>query len=257
MASTSLTAEQTAMYLERIGLPSRKEPSASYLAELMWAHLTHVPFESLTPFLCGRAPSLDVRDLFDKIVVRHRGGYCFELNGLFRALLDALGFRCFCVGVCILRRGMRRDHVIVHRGVIVDTDEGRYYADVGYGGPCPVTPVLMDRASGWQQSGSRKYRYDERDGYCFIDMQDRGEEFPLFRFLIDPLEDSDFDGPNRLAASGPHFGGDYVVSMLYDDGHASLDGHLFKRVKTGETCEKALSDADIPSYLKEYFGIEL
>jgi len=255
MEATVLTKEQVDMYLERIGMSERKEPGPVYLAELMHAHLTHVPFESLTPFLYRQLPSLDVQDLYEKIVVQRRGGYCYELNGLFRELLTGVGFDCFTVGVCILRRDPQMEHRIVHRGVIVELSCKRYYADVGFGGPCPITPILMDEHAGWQVSGSRSYRYAERDGYSFVDMNDQGTESYLFRFLTEPLNVKDFEGPNKLAAGGDHFGGDYVVSMLLDDGHVSLSGHLFKEVRNGETCEKTLSDEEIPVYLMKYFGI--
>ena len=257
MEPSALTKEQIDMYLERIGIDKRKDPNPAYLAELMHAHLTHVPFESLTPFLYHQVPSLDVQDLYEKIVVQRRGGYCYELNGLFRELLAGLGFDCFTVGVCILRRDPQMEHRIVHRGVIVELDGSRFYTDVGFGGPCPVTPILMDEDTGWQISGSRSYRYAERDGYSFIDMNDQGTESYLFRFLTEPLQIEDFDEPNTLAAGGGHFGRDYVVSMLQDDGHVSLSGHLFKEVRNSETFEKTLSDEEIPSYLQKYFGIRL
>ena len=88
-------------------------------------------------------------------------------------------------------------------------------------------------------------------------MNDQGTESYLFRFLTEPLQIEDFDEPNTLAAGGGHFGRDYVVSMLQDDGHVSLSGHLFKEVRNSETFEKTLSDEEIPSYLQKYFGIRL
>lgn len=257
MSRAALTKEQTDAYLERIGMAERELPSEEYLSRLMWAHLTHVPFENLTPFLLRQTPSLDPGDLYDKIVAHRRGGYCYELNGLFRELLASLGFDCFCVGVCILRRDVNREHQIVHRGIIADLGGKRFYADVGYGGPCPVTPVLMDGSVGWQQSGSRWYRYAERDGYSFIEMKDAETERPLFRFLLDPLEADDFSEPNALAASGPHFGGEYVADIFTDDGYVSLNGMQFKESTDSVSVERTVTPDEIPDLMERYFGIKM
>ena len=129
-------------YLERIGIQGIPDPTRDTLDRLIYAHLTHVPYENLESCLEKRAPDLTIRGLYEKIVVQRRGGYCYELNGLFRELLAGLGFDCFTVGVCILRRDPQMEHRIVHRGVIVELDGSRFYTDVGFGGPCPVTPIL-------------------------------------------------------------------------------------------------------------------
>ncbi|MGH2613995.1 MAG: arylamine N-acetyltransferase family protein [Thermomicrobiales bacterium] len=81
----------TAAYLERIDFQEPATPSAAMLRSLSLAHLLTVPFENLDIHL-GRPIVLDERRLFDKIVHQRRGGFCYELNGLFAALLRELGF---------------------------------------------------------------------------------------------------------------------------------------------------------------------
>ncbi len=78
-------------YCERIGYQGPLTPTAGVLNDLQRHHLEHVPFENLDIHL-GRPIRLELAALFDKIVVRRRGGFCYELNGLFAALLQALGF---------------------------------------------------------------------------------------------------------------------------------------------------------------------
>ena len=74
-----------AAYLERIGLRDEPMPlNAETLHKLMYAHLTHVPFENLDVLEKHMTPDLGIEALFDKIVVRRRGGYCFELGGAHR-----------------------------------------------------------------------------------------------------------------------------------------------------------------------------
>jgi len=78
-------------YLNRIGFDGAPRQRADTLRALHAAHLETVPFENLDIHL-GRPIVLDEAAFFDKIVRRGRGGFCFELNGLFAALLRALGF---------------------------------------------------------------------------------------------------------------------------------------------------------------------
>src|SRR5690242_9417454 len=81
-----------AAYLQRIGYSGSRVPSADALRALHVAHLQAVPFENLDIHL-RRPISLDPERLFQKIVLERRGGFCYELNGLFAALLRALGFQ--------------------------------------------------------------------------------------------------------------------------------------------------------------------
>ena len=89
-------------YLSRIGYRGTLEPSAATLHALQQAHLLAVPFENLDIHL-GRPIVLDQTALFDKIVARRRGGFCYELNGLFAVLLRELGFE-----VTLLSAGVAR-----------------------------------------------------------------------------------------------------------------------------------------------------
>jgi len=78
-------------YLQRIDYRGTLEPTASTLHALHVAHLRHVPFKNLD-IACCRLFDLGPVRLFDKIVTRQRGGFCYELNGLYALLLEQLGF---------------------------------------------------------------------------------------------------------------------------------------------------------------------
>lgn len=86
--------KNTAAYLERIGYKDAPEVSLVCLKKLVLGQLHNIPFEDLDVFHGHKEPSLDTDALFEKIVVNKRGGYCFELNGLFARLLTTLGFAC-------------------------------------------------------------------------------------------------------------------------------------------------------------------
>src|SRR3954454_20538446 len=91
-----------AAYLERIGYHSPRAPTAETLRRLHLAHLVSVPFANLS-IHWGEPIRLDDQSLFEKIVTRRRGGFCYELNGLFVALLRALGFDVAMLSACVGR----------------------------------------------------------------------------------------------------------------------------------------------------------
>ena len=86
--------EKIKKYFQRIGLEMPEEivPDSKLLKELQFAHCTSVPYENLD-ILRGIPLSLEIDDLYEKVVVRGKGGFCFELNGLFAWLLEQLATR--------------------------------------------------------------------------------------------------------------------------------------------------------------------
>src|SRR4051812_31453470 len=91
-------------YLDRIDYRGPRDPTAETLRALHAAHLLAVPFENLNVAM-GWPIALDEAALFDKIVVRRRGGFCYELNGLFAALLRGLGFQVTMLSAGVAREG--------------------------------------------------------------------------------------------------------------------------------------------------------
>jgi len=133
-------------YLERIGL-SGAQPivNLEWLDRLVHAQLISVPFDDMDVWGRGDCPSLATEDLFDKIVCRRRGGYCFELNSLFCALLKSLGFDAYTVIVHILREPGSLP-VPSHCAIVCVIDGMRFFCDVGFGGPVPDGAVAFGGA---------------------------------------------------------------------------------------------------------------
>ena len=118
------------VYLDRIGFAGPAEPTYAVLAALQRAHMLTVPFENLDIAL-GRRLVLDRRANYAKIVERRRGGWCFELNGLFAWLLEQLGYRVTLLGSRVEgERGAGRE--LAHLLLRVDLDRP-YLVDVGFG----------------------------------------------------------------------------------------------------------------------------
>ena len=120
--------------MARIGLEGMEiKHDLATLDTLIKAYATHVPYENLQVSIEHTQPSLASKDLFDKIVTRRRGGYCFEMNGFFWLLLRDLGFDIYSVSVYVLEDMDSRTD-LGHRSNIIVIDGKKYFAEVGFGG---------------------------------------------------------------------------------------------------------------------------
>ena len=155
-------------YLDRIAYRGPHKASPESLHELHAAHTLAVPFENLDIHL-GRPISLDPASLFDKIVRRRRGGYCFELNGLFSLLLERMGFSLRHLMARVLW-GQAGVGPLSHRVLLVETDGKRWIADVGFGGNGLIAAIPLAFGHEEQQYADRFRVMSDQEGV------DRGEE---------------------------------------------------------------------------------
>ncbi len=142
-------------YLERIGYEGEVRPDEETLARLIRLHLEQVSFENLDAYDYGIVPELSEEYLYEKIVVQRRGGWCFELNRLFGALLDALGFEVYPVAARILLNKPTLPPA-THMMLIAVIGREKYLCDVGYGGPGPKGLTAI--REGEQHIGGSVYR---------------------------------------------------------------------------------------------------
>ncbi len=160
-------------YWRRIGFADAPAPTRECLERLIECHASAIPFENIE-VLARRVPKLDLAGLQDKMLRQRRGGYCFEQNRLFRAVLQALGFDAHPMEARI-RSGVPADVVTArtHLATRVVLDGVDLLVDVGCGTIAPLAPlVLASRAE--QAAGSGFYRFTEVDGE--LRLQGRGAE---------------------------------------------------------------------------------
>lgn len=137
-------------YLERIGLAEEIRPDLEGLRTLTRAHLLAVPFENLHVQL-GRPVTTEIGPIYDKIVRQRRGGWCFEMNGLFGWALAQLGFDVTRTAAGVMREMGGDTTVGNHLTLQVQLPEGLYLADVGFGDG-PIAPF---RVTGGEFSDGR------------------------------------------------------------------------------------------------------
>lgn len=245
-------------YLERIGLKGEEiTPSYDSLLKLQRAHLYTVPYENID--CMGKAPiSLSEADLYDKVVVRRRGGFCFELNSLFEKLLLALGFSARSyfarfwrdeVGIPIRR----------HRVIEVVIDGRKYISDVGIGAVSPRFPLLLEEGLVQEDFGeSYKFIYEEAYGWVLYEYR-HNEWQRYFSFTTEMNTDEDFEAITHFCKTHEKskFNKKLMVAIKTPEGRRSIDGDTYKEFvgRSLSYIEEAMSEERLDEILKEKFGI--
>lgn len=258
-----------ARYLARIGCESTwiDGRDLGTLEHLQQAHVTTIPFETLSitgdPFgdQDSGDVSLSVADIYEKIVVRHRGGFCYELNGLFGWLLDELGFE---VTYCSARiesdgeLGPPADHLCL----LVGRDE-RYLVDVGLGLPklrCPLPldgGTLTDAAGiQWRIVESERPDADYALHYRESDDGDWTRRY-ILRDAPRTLRYFEATCEYFVAAPESGFTGDPVVIIATERGHAKLSTTTVTRTVDRTTTEQSIDPEKWRDVLEEEFNVQL
>jgi len=232
-------------FLARIGLAGQTVSlDREGLDKVIWAHLCSVPFENIDLYDYDIRVDFGIEELFDKIVLHHRGGYCFELNSLFLALLEALGFEAYAIGVRILMGGEGFIPAIAHRASVVVIDGKRYFADVGFGKTSAAGGSVCIDEPGKQTVRDEVYSVEDRDYHHKIILRHKdGEVRPVFLFLPDPFPIVDFVAYNTsMALTG--FRGRRIANLRTENGAMSIDGDILRRTVGEEKIETPLPTAE-------------
>jgi N-hydroxyarylamine O-acetyltransferase len=248
-----------AAYLGRINYHGSMAPTAETLRELQVAHLLTVPFENLS--IHAREPIvLDDDALFEKIVKRRRGGFCYEANGLFTALLRSLGFDVAMLSAGVANAGGEFGPDFDHMALMVSLDEP-WLVDVGFGDSFREPLSIDKRDEQWQDG--RAYRIDSDGRYLILMRRDDavdGEWKAQFRFTLQPHEYSDYEEMCRYHQTSPqsHFTRGRICSIATPDGRATLSEMRLIISMNGERQERVLTDEEeYAAVLRERFGVVL
>lgn len=243
-------------YFERIGLdfPDKIIPDSELLRKLQYAHCTTVPYENLD-ILQGVPLSLEIDKLYEKIVVRRRGGYCFELNGLFGWLLRELGYGVTDYAARYLR-GESEIPMRRHRILVAEATDGTWLCDVGIGQACPKEPIRMEEGLVQHQFGE-SYRLDRDDflGWVLMD-EHHGQWQKFYSFTEEPQIPADYIAPSFYCEKHPDspFTAQEMFSLKTAEGRITLDGNLYKEFKGDSVFAKELTEEEMPAaYAK--FGL--
>jgi N-hydroxyarylamine O-acetyltransferase len=242
-------------YLDRIQYTGSLEPTAETLRQLQVAHLLAVPFENLS--IHAREPIvLDDDALLEKIVIRRRGGFCYELNGVFAALLRDLGFNVSMLSARAVGAEGRLGPPFDHMALMVTVDE-RWLADVGFGDSFREPLRLDTRAV--QDQRDRAYRIDDDRGELTVNQRERGGTWcRQYRFALTSHAYADYAGMCHYHQTSPrsHFTRQRLCSRATLDGRVTIAGTRLIISNGGRRRESTLAtDQEYADALREHFGI--
>ena len=247
-------------YLRRIQLARRPVLSYDGLRTLQAAHLLAVPFENLDIVPLRRQIRLEEASLWDKIVVRHRGGFCYELNGAFAWLLKQLGFEVTYLNARVFSRdgtlGIDFDHLALLVGIAGRPD--RWLADVGFGDSF-VEPLAL--GEGEQEQGLRAYRLEKTSAGYVVWQRDYDQRWEQ-QYFFDLLPRSfpvEYEAACSYHSTSPRssFTRQSTISLLRPNGRVTLQEDRLIITTNGVRQETPLEPGMWPRLLKEHFGVVL
>lgn len=257
-------------YLDRLGLAGQKppQPDLDWLERLQYAHVTTVPFENLSitgppsDRASGPGIELDLEALFDKIVIDGRGGFCYELNGLFGWLLSEQGFDTDRLAAMVIGDDGDVHPPANHHTNLVRLDRP-YVVDVGLGIPTIRRPIplegdtIRDGAGvEWRTVPSERPDTD----YLMQFRESTGDDWTdRYYFGTAPRDLSYFQASCDFLQSAPEspFTGDPIVTMATDTGHLKLTRDRLTHRTDGQSERIAVEPQEWLDLASREFGLRL
>lgn len=246
-------------YFDRIGYSGARTATLENLHALTSAHTNTIPFENLDVLL-GRPISLSVESLFQKLVVERRGGYCFEQNGLFLAVLKQLGFKATPLSARV-RIDRARDFIPprTHMFIRVDFGDNSWLTDVGVGGLSLTQAIELDSEE--TQETDHEARRIVREGKLFFHQVKLGDNWSdVCEFTLEEMPPIDQEIANWFTSTHPdsHFRNRLIVARAGENGtrHTLLNDEFKIRNREGEAqVTKINSPEELLHILEIHFGL--
>jgi N-hydroxyarylamine O-acetyltransferase len=247
-------------YLNRFHAAPPSIPDFAALTRLQQQHLLAVPFENLS-IVYGEPIVLDEAWLYAKIVGRERGGFCYELNGLFGALLRALGYRVDYIAAEVYNSGEQTfGPPFDHMALLVHLDRP-YLVDVGFGESARAPLALPQGAA--QQSVTQdvggSYRLVTAGRYSLLQKAEASGWTTQFRFTLDAHMLDDYRAMCVYHSTNPesHFTRRWICSRATASGRISLTADELIVTEAG-TKQRTAVDANMrPELLRRHFALDL
>lgn len=248
-------------YLTRMNYSASVKPDAETLHGLQSAHLLSIPFENLDIGL-NQPIQLSEEALWDKIILRKRGGFCYELNGLFARFLKQIGFDVTYLNASVFNRegkpGIDFDHLALL--VKIPQEPTRWLADVGFGDS--FTEPLSFEMGNEQVQGLRSYRLEQTtEGYITWQKNYDGTWERQYFFDLQPHNFPDeYEAACLYHQTSPKssFTRASIISRATPEGRISLEDGSLIITTNGQREERLVPDREeYQALLKEHFGVVL
>lgn len=235
-------------YFDRINYRGATDPTLDVLQDLVTVHSRTIPFENLDPLLGVPVDDLSPQALADKLVLRRRGGYCFEHNGLMGYVLAELGYRVRRFAARVVWKLAPdaplppQTHTLL--GVTFPGSGGCYLVDVGFGGQTPTSPLRLETGA-VQPTTHEPYRLEDRvDGFVLQAMV-RDTWQTLYEFTTQTRPQIDLKVASWYASTHPasKFVTGLTAAVITDDARWNLSGRDLAVHRAGGTEKIRLADA--------------
>lgn len=254
------TSEQISEYFKRIKYEGGTEINLENLKTLQQNHLFNIPYETLDQ-MNGVPLSLAPEDVYNKIILGKRGGYCFETQGLLCYLLRSLGYDV----VQFAGRFMNEPNTVQmrrHRILVVSLDGKRYVCDVGMRAETSRIPLLL-ATDMIQTDGVGEYRFEKDDFYGWVLMQKLPDKEwkPLYAFTEEVQIDDDFVMPSFYCEKHPDspFNKILKIAIYTHETNLNIVDNEFMVFKMGKCVEKYTlkNSEEAIQVMLDKFGIEV
>jgi N-hydroxyarylamine O-acetyltransferase len=245
------------LYFERIKYEGRMDTTFEVLSRLQLQHLMNVPFENMD---IQNNIKIDLNNLFNKIVTRKRGGFCYELNGLFYKLLKEIGFMAKIVSARVYTNKKNYSSEFDHMAIIVSIEGDNYLIDVGFG-EFAFSPVKVesDKETDDPRGIFKIELFD--DNYKVVKKKNaEGEFIPEYIFSEKERQIEEFYPMcyYHQTSKESHFTHKRICSLPTQYGRITLTGKTLKITEKEIVIERPLNnEQEVQQVLWNYFGIKI
>jgi N-hydroxyarylamine O-acetyltransferase len=242
-------------YCRRIEYVGQRRPAVKTLMDLHLAHATHIPFENLDVML-KRPIRIDLESIESKLVRGRRGGYCFEQNLLFAAVLRQIGFPVTLLAARV-RLGAHRILPRTHVCLAVEAEGDRWLADLGFGSFGLLVPIPLLPAEYQQFAWS--YRLGHESDLWVLRALIGGSWQDLYAFTLEPQLAVDFVPPNHYVSTHPdsRFVQTLTVQRVAPENRKLLKNtEMVTTTPAGDTRHTLKSNAELLEVLSAEFALD-
>ncbi|SDI25606.1 arylamine N-acetyltransferase family protein [Chryseobacterium jejuense] len=244
-------------YLKRIHYSGDLGANMEVLKKIHQLHPQYIPFENIDSYT-GKVPSLDLENVFQKLVVESRGGYCYEQNLLLSEILTYLGFKVeLQLGRVLWRKDENSTAAKTHLLLIVELNNQKYLVDCGFGTATLTGPLLLNEEAA-QDTPNEQFKISQKNG-AYTLWTWREKWLPVYRFDLEYVEPLDLEICNWYLTTYPesNFRKNLVFSKVDENTRYTFSNHTLNVRKTTGGKESVAIENDVQLFqmLKDVFGL--
>jgi N-hydroxyarylamine O-acetyltransferase len=253
-----MTEEAVRNYFSRIKFTGSAKIDLYTLSQLQRLHLLNIPFENLDIYI-GNTIILNIESFYKKIVLCKRGGFCYELNGLFKELLSSIGFNAYLVSARVFETPDTFGDEFDHVAIIVNLDRAKWLVDVGFG-EFAFDPLKISKGEEYQDERGLFRINQFNNNYLAVQKKTSEKWNNEYLFSMKPRELDEFADKCEYHQTSPksNFTGKKLCSIPFNKGRITLTDKILKITRDGNVEESEIwNESEFNNMLKIHFNIEL